>query len=105
MPSNFMPVKVMTFLQPTSAARLMESVSLVMTSSRNSGVAGAFGEAVAAHERDVEAELLHVGVELGIDALNADEADVLGVLGEHRVSIGFQHQPMRVCLMPWFLMT
>lgn len=46
------------------------------------GIARSLGKAVAADEGDVEPELFHIRVELGVDAFDADEADVLRMPGE-----------------------
>lgn len=45
-------------------------------------IAGAFGEAVAADERDLEAEFFDFGIEIGADALHGDETDLFAVFGE-----------------------
>lgn len=45
------------------------------------GVARAIAEAMPANEGDFEAELFHLGVVFPINALDPDEADVLGMFG------------------------
>ena len=48
------------------------------------GIAGTVGETVAGSERDVEAECFDVSVVFAVDAFDADDADVFGVLGQHQ---------------------
>lgn len=54
------------------------------------GIARSFGEAVTANEGDVEAESLHIGVVFAVDALHANEADILAVLGQNHRVHGFE---------------
>lgn len=54
------------------------------------GIARPFGEAVAADEGNVEAECPHLGIVFAVDALHADKADVLAVLGQNHRVHGFK---------------
>lgn len=54
------------------------------------GIARSFGEAVAADEGDVETEGLHIRVVFAVDALHANEANVLAVLGQNHRIHGFE---------------
>ena len=58
-------------------------------------VARPFGKAVARNERNLEPELLHIGIKLPVDPLDPLQADRLGVAGElegvHRIETPSHH--------------